>query len=185
MEALEICPRCSQGAQQGDCEHCRIKGSDCRKIKSFHIWLSCELELFDKTDAVATIFINNKVATGKTEWYSFGEMHWRWITVWIHGWGFPWRDWNCSLAAVLRRGQQWGRKLELWDLESVWIDFPGRVPLEALRCSLGHLGHLGMMRFLRFIGYWTYAWESAHSLCSLFHSLSLNLPKIWSTACIF
>ena len=129
------------GAARGLYRHCRAEGSGCRPIKSIHIWLPCERGLPDTPDAVATIFITNTVATGKTEWYSFGEMHWWWITVWLGGWGFPRRDCNCSQPAVLRRGQQWGRKLELWQLESAWVDLPGRAPREALRCSLEHVGH--------------------------------------------
>ena len=54
--------------------------------------------------------------------------------------GFPPKDWNCSQPAVLRRGQQWGRQLELWDLESAWAGVPGRAPHEALRCSPEHVG---------------------------------------------
>lgn len=171
---LEICPKCCQGTQWGDCEHW-IVGSNCRKIKSFHVWPSYELGLFDKPDVVATIFINNKVATGKTEWYSFGEMHWWWITVWLCGWGFPWRNWNHLLPAVLRRGQWWGGKsgVRLTDL-------PGRVPPEALRHSLGAWGCQERQA------------SSGLGEPMLGHSFILFLIhcprifiKIWSVSCIF
>lgn len=88
--------------------------------------------------------------------------------------GFPPKDWNCSQPAVLRRGQQWGRKSELWDLSQ-----PEQVSQE------GHLMRpSGAPRSTWAARNDTLppggdgAYASASTLCSPFPFIVPELPKI-------
>lgn len=54
-----------------------LKASDCRKLNYLMPVLPTNKDLFSKLDVVATIFMINRVATGKTEPWGFEETHWR------------------------------------------------------------------------------------------------------------